>query len=47
VLNAGPTPHIDTEAWLFRVDGMVGTERQWTWDEFHSALRDRAVTSTA
>ena len=26
VLTAGPTPHIDTEAWLFRVDGMVGTD---------------------
>ena len=35
VLTAGPTPRIDTDAWGFRVDGMVGAEREWTWDEFH------------
>jgi DMSO/TMAO reductase YedYZ molybdopterin-dependent catalytic subunit len=36
VLTAGPTPHIDTDAWSFRIDGMVGAEQSWTWDEFHS-----------
>ncbi len=35
VLTAGPTPRIDNDAWGFRVDGMVGNEREWTWDEFH------------
>ena len=35
VLTAGPTPQVDTDAWGFRVDGMVGTESEWTWDEFH------------
>src|SRR5436190_648514 len=34
VLTAGPTPGIDTDAWSFRIDGMVGREREWTWDEF-------------
>ena len=36
VLSAGPTPHIDTDAWGFRIDGMVGQEREWTWDEFQA-----------
>jgi DMSO/TMAO reductase YedYZ molybdopterin-dependent catalytic subunit len=35
VLTAGPTPRIDTADWTFRVDGMVGASREWTWDEFH------------
>jgi DMSO/TMAO reductase YedYZ molybdopterin-dependent catalytic subunit len=34
VLTAGPTPRIDTDAWGFRIDGMVGHERELTWTEF-------------
>ena len=34
VLTAGPTPRIETSEWALRVDGMVGTEREWSWDEF-------------
>src|SRR5829696_2714358 len=34
VLTAGPTPRVDTDAWGFRIDGMVGAEKEWTWDEF-------------
>ena len=34
VLTAGPTPRLAAEEWGFRVDGMVGTEREWTWKEF-------------
>src|SRR3954447_9514368 len=34
VLTAGPTPKVDTADWTFRVDGMVGQEREWTWEEF-------------
>ena len=30
VLTAGPTPQIDTGAWGFRIDGMVGQVREWT-----------------
>jgi DMSO/TMAO reductase YedYZ molybdopterin-dependent catalytic subunit len=35
VLTAGPTPRIDPGEWGFRIDGMVGRVREWTWDEFH------------
>jgi DMSO/TMAO reductase YedYZ molybdopterin-dependent catalytic subunit len=34
VLTAGPTPDIPTDEWSFTIDGMVGQERMWTWDEF-------------
>ena len=34
VLTAGPTPRLAAEEWGFRIDGMVGTEREWTWKEF-------------
>ena len=34
VLTAGPTPDVPTEEWSFKIDGMVGQEREWTWDEF-------------
>ena len=36
VLTAGPTPRVDTDAWGLRIDGMVGAEQKWTWDELHS-----------
>ena len=34
VLTAGPTPRVETDEWSFRVDGMVGNELEWSWDEF-------------
>ncbi len=34
VLTAGPTPQVDTAAWAFRIDGMVGAQREWSWQEF-------------
>jgi DMSO/TMAO reductase YedYZ molybdopterin-dependent catalytic subunit len=34
VLTAGPTPRVEPSEWSFRVDGMVGDELDWTWDEF-------------
>jgi len=34
VLTAGPTPHVEPSEWSFRIDGMVGNELEWTWDEF-------------
>jgi DMSO/TMAO reductase YedYZ molybdopterin-dependent catalytic subunit len=36
VLTAGPTPKIDPTQgeWSFRIDGMVATEREWSWEEF-------------
>jgi DMSO/TMAO reductase YedYZ molybdopterin-dependent catalytic subunit len=35
VLTAGATPQVEPYVWGFRIDGMVGQEREWTWDEFH------------
>ena len=35
VLTAGPTPQVEPGSWRFRIDGMVGQEAEWTWDEFH------------
>ena len=34
VLTAGPTPHVDTADWALKVDGMVGSQQEWTWDQF-------------
>jgi DMSO/TMAO reductase YedYZ molybdopterin-dependent catalytic subunit len=34
VLTAGPTPHVEPSEWSFRIDGMVGNELEWSWDEF-------------
>jgi DMSO/TMAO reductase YedYZ molybdopterin-dependent catalytic subunit len=36
VLTAGPTPNIAPEDWTMRVDGMVATEREWSWNEFQA-----------
>jgi DMSO/TMAO reductase YedYZ molybdopterin-dependent catalytic subunit len=35
VLTAGPTPRVEPELWSFRIDGMVASEREWSWDQFH------------
>ena len=35
VLTAGPTPDIEPEEWGLRIDGMVASEREWTWQEFN------------
>ena len=34
VLTAGPTPRIDTDAWQFKIDGMVAQPHAWSWEEF-------------
>ena len=34
VLTAGPTPRIDPDEWAFKIEGMVGSERNWTAAEF-------------
>ncbi len=36
VLTYGPTPHTETAAWTFSVDGSVGKAKRWTWDEFQA-----------
>jgi DMSO/TMAO reductase YedYZ molybdopterin-dependent catalytic subunit len=35
VLTAGPTPEVETAKWTLKVDGMVGNELAWSWEEFH------------
>jgi DMSO/TMAO reductase YedYZ molybdopterin-dependent catalytic subunit len=44
VLTAGPTPRIETSEWALRVDGMVGTEREWSWDEFQALPQEDVHT---
>jgi DMSO/TMAO reductase YedYZ molybdopterin-dependent catalytic subunit len=34
VLTAGPTPDVRWEEWAFRIDGMVGSAKQWSSAEF-------------
>ncbi len=36
VLTAEVTPTIDTARWTMRVDGLVGHEQTWTWDDLHA-----------
>jgi DMSO/TMAO reductase YedYZ molybdopterin-dependent catalytic subunit len=36
VLTAGPTPDVSIDEWRFRIDGMVGDSREWTWEQFHA-----------
>jgi DMSO/TMAO reductase YedYZ molybdopterin-dependent catalytic subunit len=35
VLTAGPTPRVDLASWRLRVEGLVATPREWTWEEVH------------
>jgi len=44
VLSAGPTPRTSLATWSFRVDGLVDTPEQWTWDEFR-ALPQETITT--
>jgi DMSO/TMAO reductase YedYZ molybdopterin-dependent catalytic subunit len=44
VLTAGPTPQIEPKDWGFRIDGMVGQEREWTWDEFQALPQEDVRT---
>ena len=34
VLTAGPTPRVEPSEWSFRIDGLVGNELEWSWEEF-------------
>ena len=33
VLTYGPTPHVPTEQWSFKLEGLVEREMEWSWDE--------------
>src|SRR3954454_23565157 len=34
VLTAVPTPHIEPGEWSFKIEGMVGSPREWSAQEF-------------
>jgi DMSO/TMAO reductase YedYZ molybdopterin-dependent catalytic subunit len=36
VLTAGPTPDVARERWRVRIDGMVASPSEWSWEEFQS-----------
>jgi DMSO/TMAO reductase YedYZ molybdopterin-dependent catalytic subunit len=36
VLTAEPTPHLSTDTWTFRVEGLVDHPQSWTWDAMHA-----------
>jgi DMSO/TMAO reductase YedYZ molybdopterin-dependent catalytic subunit len=44
VLSAGPTPHTPLDRWSFTVRGLVGRQREWTWDEFNALPRENITT---
>jgi len=35
VLTAGPTPQVSIDDWQLRIDGMVGRQQEWSWEQFH------------
>ncbi len=35
VLTAEPTPKLATDAWTFRVEGLVARPITWTWEQIH------------
>lgn len=41
VLQAGSIPDVDLSTWDFAIDGLVGEERRWTWDQ----ITDMPTTS--
>jgi DMSO/TMAO reductase YedYZ molybdopterin-dependent catalytic subunit len=43
VLSAGPTPHAPLAEWTFTINGAVGKEHTWSWDELR-ALPNEEVT---
>jgi DMSO/TMAO reductase YedYZ molybdopterin-dependent catalytic subunit len=36
VLTAGPTPRVDTGEWSFKIDGMVASPTEWSWEQFNA-----------
>ncbi len=35
VLTAEVTPRLDPDRWTLTIDGLVGTERTWSWQDLH------------
>ncbi len=40
VLTAGPPPQVDTASWSFRVDGVVGAARSWSWESLQAPAEE-------
>ena len=43
VLHYGPVPRVDLARWEFRVFGLVGEERRWSWEEFNQLPRTQVT----
>ena len=43
VLHYGPVPKTDLATWDFRIFGLVGDERRWTWQEFNQLPRTQIM----
>jgi DMSO/TMAO reductase YedYZ molybdopterin-dependent catalytic subunit len=41
VLNAEVTPHLSTDDWSFRIEGLVEEPVTWSWDEIHALAPSR------
>ena len=39
MLTAGPTPRVDLAEWRLRVEGLVATPQEWTWEEVQALPR--------
>ena len=44
VLDAGGPPVIDQSLWRFRIDGLVGKEVEWNWDDFVNLPRQKVFS---
>ena len=43
MLHYGPVPRVDLARWEFRVFGLVGEERRWSWEEFNQLPRTQVT----
>ena len=41
VLHAGVVPEVDLAAWDFTIDGLVGDEKRWSWDDVRAMPTER------
>ncbi len=44
VLSAGPTPHVNLDAWDFTIYGDAGRERKWTWKNLQDLPSEKFKT---
>jgi DMSO/TMAO reductase YedYZ molybdopterin-dependent catalytic subunit len=46
VLSAGPTPRTPLGDWSLEIQGLVATERRWSWDQFRALPREPVRVDT-